>query len=68
MVRHEYKEWDIDVCKIVDAVYGKGFQASIYVKKYDGTKNPLYVLREFSGATKTLSQMAELAKRFIDVI
>lgn len=65
MTRH-YGDWTIDVVAVDHWSYGRGFRATAYIAKTDGTKADIREFYRYDGI-KTHKQMLEYTQRLLEL-
>lgn len=65
MIRH-YDDWTIEVVELEHPNFGRGFRATAYIAKTDGTKANIREFSRFDGI-KTHKQMLEYTQKLLEV-
>lgn len=64
MTRH-YGDWTIDVVEIVHPNFGRGFRATAFIAKTDGTKANIHEIGCYDCNIKTHTQMLEYTQKLL---
>jgi len=67
MMKVKHDDWTIELFKVDNAAYGKGFFATAYVQKTDGRKACVRCFSDYSGVIKTQKAMLEMVKRYLAI-
>lgn len=66
-MRRIYEDWTIDVVEIVHPNYGRGFRATAFIAKTDGTKANIHEIGCYGCNIKTYTQMFEHTKKLLEI-
>lgn len=65
-MRRNFNDWTIDVTEVAHWDYGRGFHATAYIAKTDGTKANIREFYRYDGI-KTHKQMLEYTQKLLEI-